>query len=386
MRHTEYIRDVNSALHGEATPLTIPINVGDSSCFPWLSHLSDSFDKYRVHSLSFTYKPVAAELNPGAIATFVDYDPKDDRPFDKIQLLNSMGAKSSKITKSCTINAPRNILASKGNLYIRHSTRDNNDDILRFVDVGTLSLMVMETEEQARVVGELWVSYDISLLLPQMLENVQQYSAAQRSTRVGEVLVKSSQLPAGSNDSILGSNVSHELIQGTDGSQFIRFMQDFTGQVEVSKSGHSSNPDTLVVSPDTTALPDSKAGLRPSIFGSVEKLFDAVKKISYVAFPVLAKAGEVINLAVDVLGESDWIGTTVMRFMPASRSLIAQLTPAQAYVSNFTTLSKADDLQWLVHYVTTGHQHSRTLYDDVYIDWMKLQSAEVAKLVTKLDS
>lgn len=166
--HREYIRDVKYA---EPSPYLsqYEVNPGIDEAFPWLSAIATRFESYRFNSLVYEYIPVVGSITNGAIALVPDYDAADD---------NSTASKQKLMTYEDTVRGPlwttlklrcsTNNLHKQKTLFVRHGDLSTNLDIKTY-DALSLSVLVSGASElDGKTVGELWVSYSITLLTPQL--------------------------------------------------------------------------------------------------------------------------------------------------------------------------------------------------------------------------
>lgn len=162
--HTEYVADIIVDATG-AYRTTFSLNPGVDVTFPWLSGVAPSFEKYVFHALSFEYVPQAAATSSGAVAICPDYDAADDNSaLVKRQLLQFED------TVSTTLWTPVTMTCTKRNLrglrYIRSNTLPENLDIKTY-DVGNVTVLANSSLDEGKIIGELFVHYDIQLLIPQ---------------------------------------------------------------------------------------------------------------------------------------------------------------------------------------------------------------------------
>lgn len=172
--HREYITDVvvpSSATVFSNTAYTI--NPGDSTTFPWLSPIAAQFQQYKINGMVFEFKTLSSDITAGgalgSVVLATDYDVNGVPYPNKSVMENSEYAVSCKPSLS-QIHAiecdPK--LTSVPIKYVRDSdqslsaTSDN-----RMYDHGKFQLATVGLPgSAATVLGELWVSYDISLYKP----------------------------------------------------------------------------------------------------------------------------------------------------------------------------------------------------------------------------
>lgn len=166
--HREFIRDIK---YLDPSPYLnqYEINPGIDEAFPWLSAIATRFESYRFNSLTYEYVPVVGSITNGAIALIPDYDAADD---------NSTASKQKLMTYEDTVRGPlwttlrlkcsTNNLHKQKSLFVRHGDLGTNLDV-KMYDALSLSVLVSGASELNNVtVGELWVTYSITFLTPQL--------------------------------------------------------------------------------------------------------------------------------------------------------------------------------------------------------------------------
>lgn len=172
IRHREYLGDVlTSATAGAFSIQAFPINPGMALSFPWLSQVCGStFQQYRLNGMVFEFRSMSADaLNStntalGSVVMATDYDSKDSPFTTKQQMENTMFGVSCK-PSSCMIHAiecAKN-QTSVSELYIRAYNVPTGADP-RLYDMGNFYIATAGMQGTNVNVGELWVSYDVTLL------------------------------------------------------------------------------------------------------------------------------------------------------------------------------------------------------------------------------
>lgn len=167
VRHREYIRDI---LLGDyaSDPLTLPINPGMSSTFPWLCGIAQLYESYVFNSLHFEYMPTCGTATAGAFVFAIDYDANDPKPQNKSQLMQMHGAVRTSVWNAVCLQADSQDLRKLPQRYTRKTVWGGNGD-LKTYDVGNLVFAVSGYQGDPFQVGggELYVSYDVELMTPQ---------------------------------------------------------------------------------------------------------------------------------------------------------------------------------------------------------------------------
>jgi len=183
VRHREYLNDIVVPSSPTAfTNLSYTINAGDTATFPWLASIATQYQQYKFNGLIFEFKTLSSDITAGgalgAVILATNYDVLDTAFADKIHMENSQYAVSAK--PSCsqihTVECAPDETASK--LYYVRSPGSSSSvsQDARFFDLGKFQLATSGLPSSAGVVlGELWVSYDVSLYKPE-IPNVTVYS------------------------------------------------------------------------------------------------------------------------------------------------------------------------------------------------------------------
>lgn len=171
IRHREYLQDVSSST--AFTNTTYRVNPGLVSAFPWLSAIAQNFEQYRFEGLVYEFVSTSADaLNStntalGTVIMAAEYNSASAAYVNKQQMENAMWSQSGK-PSSCIVLpvecAPE--LNPIANQYIRTGAVASGQDI-RMYDLANVQIATVGSQATA-VVGELWVTYDVVLLKPQL--------------------------------------------------------------------------------------------------------------------------------------------------------------------------------------------------------------------------
>jgi hypothetical protein len=169
--HREFIGDITSSVAFVNSQFSI--NPGLSGTFPWLSTIANSFEQYEFHGLMFVFRSTSADaLNStntalGTVIMAADYNAASQAYQSKIQMEQSMWCVSAKPSESqmAPIECDPKLNAAR-TFYVRQSGLPSGTDV-RLYDLANFQLATVGSQAAA-VVGELWVTYDVSLLKPQL--------------------------------------------------------------------------------------------------------------------------------------------------------------------------------------------------------------------------
>jgi len=158
IKHREYISDVSGNTTFGAT--SCQVQPGMAATFPWLSSIAGNFEKYRIRKLSLQYVNVAATSERGRVTLAFDRDPLDADPVTKVDLFSYSGAVEGSVWSPLSLNIP----VGSTSLFTRSGTVTGTD--LKTYDLGKLVVGVSNTADTATI-GELFLSYEIELTIPQ---------------------------------------------------------------------------------------------------------------------------------------------------------------------------------------------------------------------------
>jgi hypothetical protein len=175
IRHREYVGDVVVPSNPTAFNLTqYKINAGNSTLFPWLAAVAARYQQYRVNGMIIEYKTMSSDITAGgALGTVIlatNYDAIAVNFQNKVQMENSQYACSAKPSRSQihAIECDPSITQSKL-LYVRDSSQSSAVSDDRFYDLGHFQIATQGLPgTTGQTLGELWVSYDISLFKPDL--------------------------------------------------------------------------------------------------------------------------------------------------------------------------------------------------------------------------
>jgi hypothetical protein len=172
VRHREYIQDIKTP--GDAfTVTTLPINAGLPSTFPWLSAIAQNYEQYCIRGMVFEYKSMSSDaLNStntalGNVILATQYNSVAPVFSSKAQMENHEFCTA--VRTSASVMHP--IECARGEtpiscLYTRGGDAPAGSD-LRLYDLGKFSIATIG-QQAAATIGELWVTYEIELLKPQL--------------------------------------------------------------------------------------------------------------------------------------------------------------------------------------------------------------------------
>lgn len=166
VRHREYIGDVlASTSNFEIRKL--PINPGIGDVFIWLQSIALCYESYVFNSLSFEYESTSSTTDRGAVLMAIDFDAVDSPPGTKQELMSFHGSVRSNVwAHTCCSASPQDLRKFGVQRYVRgEEPLPQNSDIKTY-DVGNFYI-AHQGVQTSQTLGELYVTYDITLHTPQ---------------------------------------------------------------------------------------------------------------------------------------------------------------------------------------------------------------------------
>lgn len=175
LKHREYLGDViSSATAGDFNISQFEVNPGMIGTFPYLAAIARNFQMYRFKGLLFEFVSTSgsglSSTNTalGTVTMVPEYNVYSPAPRTKMEMLNTEGSVSGKPSDSllCGIECD----TRKGNntqMFVRalHATDVTRDR--RFTDLCNLYVATYGMQGSSINVGQIYVTYDIDLMMPQ---------------------------------------------------------------------------------------------------------------------------------------------------------------------------------------------------------------------------
>jgi hypothetical protein len=170
--HREYLGDiVASPTAGAFTINKYAINPGLFASFPWLCSIASQFDQWRpngivvcVNSLSSSYSGTSSL---GTVVVATDYDVLDPPYINKVEMENSEFATSGNTATSLIHPIECKASERAQRVYNTRTAAVPSNDNIRFYDFCNVYVATAGCTSN-QVVGELWISYDITFFKPQL--------------------------------------------------------------------------------------------------------------------------------------------------------------------------------------------------------------------------
>lgn len=178
IRHREYVTDlVVPATPTAFTNLSFPLNPSVAGTFPWLAGVASNYDSYQVLGMIFEFRSTTSDITAGgALGTVImstDYNSVDANFANKLIMENSEYAVSNKPSLSmvhCIECDPS--ITTNPIKYLRSGPVPSGKDP-RLYDWGNFQVATTGLPGSAgQVLGELWVSYEIALFKPCLVNSI----------------------------------------------------------------------------------------------------------------------------------------------------------------------------------------------------------------------
>lgn len=170
--HREYLGDVYSSTTSYSLQ-TFNINPGLNGTFPWLAPIANQFTAWKPLGIVAEFVSEGSDYanvaGLGYVALASNYNALAAPYNTKRELLNSQFATAAKpsITFQHWIECKDDNIPQE-KLYVRSGQISQGD--LRLYDLSVLYLAVGGNTASGAIIGELWVTYDILLMLPKATE------------------------------------------------------------------------------------------------------------------------------------------------------------------------------------------------------------------------
>jgi len=181
LRHREFLRDVITGAANAFNLVSIPINPGIVTSFPWLAAVAQAFEQYKLRGMIFEFKSTSADALSstntalGTVVMATEYDSTRPNFANKQQMENHQFASSAR--QSSSMYHPIECDRSQtpiSELYVRTgspSDSTDNDLDLRLSDWGNFQIATTGQQAANVNIGELWVTYEVEFLKPCINEN-----------------------------------------------------------------------------------------------------------------------------------------------------------------------------------------------------------------------
>lgn len=177
IRHREYLRDINTGT-SPGTLYQFPIDCTSPDVFPWLSSIANRFEQWIPHGMVFEFVSTCGNAIAGTSAALgsvsmaTQYNVNEAGLFSKQDMLNHFFSTSTKSSESAmhAIECADDQLPYK---LLWTGTDQPAGLVEEDERLSALGLFQIITQGSPGVytAGELWVTYDVSLLKPRLPNN-----------------------------------------------------------------------------------------------------------------------------------------------------------------------------------------------------------------------
>jgi hypothetical protein len=156
---------------------TFNINPGLAATFPWMSNQARGYESYRVNSMAIEYKFTTNEfIGKGRIVIAPDYDAGDPAPTSALQAEQMSDSVMGAVAKNWTCRLrPRGMGILGPKRFIRGGALSANEDIKTY-DIAQVHIVTSGQTDTSEI-GQLWISYDITLTEPQPISPSNEFLA-----------------------------------------------------------------------------------------------------------------------------------------------------------------------------------------------------------------
>lgn len=170
VRHKEFITEVvgNQNFTVQAQ---FSINPGLSTTFPWLAGIASQYSEYRIKGMVYHYVPTSgntATTDPalGSVMLQTSYRANEPAPTSKVEMLNEYWASESIPSQAFCHPIECDPKENPFNVqYLRSGAVPSGDSVLMY-DLGKTTLAVSGQQLSGKVLGDLWLTYEIELRKP----------------------------------------------------------------------------------------------------------------------------------------------------------------------------------------------------------------------------
>lgn len=191
--HREYLGDViTSPTAGAFQIKSYPIQPALLTTFPWLANSAENYQEYQLNGLIFEFKSnsydalASTNTASGTVVMATNYNVLDPPYANKFQMEQSQYVCSGKPSinllhpvECAKAETPTNILFTRSGLA---------DGDYRLYDWGNFQLATVGMQGTSTNIGELWVTYDITLYKPKLglaVDLMDQYALDLTDTKAG---------------------------------------------------------------------------------------------------------------------------------------------------------------------------------------------------------
>lgn len=227
IEHREFIGDVLGSIAFQNTSFSI--NPGLFASFPWLAQVAANYEQYHINGMVYEFKSTAGDAVSstnnamGTVIMATEYNSLNPAFTSKAEMENYQFCTSAK--PSVSFLHPIECAKSESTLtelYMRTGEVPSGAD-KRFYDFGNFQIATQGMQANGITVGELWVTYSVTLIKPRIPSALSQLPLQDHySWNADELATVSTGAPLGSGHTALipklptsGSTIASRIISGT---------------------------------------------------------------------------------------------------------------------------------------------------------------------------
>lgn len=167
--HREYIKDITAAGTGGFSLDAVDINPGISDSFPYLAQIASNFEEFRINGMIFEFISTASNysntVSLGTIIAAAEYNTSATPFTTKIQMENANNAVAARTDRNILFGIECDEFPN-ARYYVKTPTASSTPINLTTPATFYLGQVLPTTIAAGTIVGELWVSYDITFFRP----------------------------------------------------------------------------------------------------------------------------------------------------------------------------------------------------------------------------
>nr|QKV51312.1 putative capsid protein [Crucivirus sp.] len=175
IRHREYLMDVISSSSASTFNIqSFSLNPGQEGTFPWLAQIASNYEEFIIEGCLFEFRSLSGDALTstntalGSVIMATNYNAANAAFASKAEMESyeySMSCKPSESMIHPIECDPRQTPISE--LYIRPGSVPSGQDV-RLYDLGIFQIATTGMQGTSVNLGELWISYQVSLLKPKL--------------------------------------------------------------------------------------------------------------------------------------------------------------------------------------------------------------------------
>lgn len=206
--------------------VSFTINPANPTTFPWLSTIAQNFDEWRPDGIAFSFKTTSAAFNGvnqalGVVVGATDYDPADPPYASRLEMESSAYCVSG-VASSDWVHLVECDPNERGRQVLKcsYSTAVPSGTSVMDYHLGTFQVASDGQSSNGQVLGELWVSYDITFFKKQL-------HSGQVGMSIGAASLHGSSAGFAPNDGFLLGSPANLITKY--GNLNVRFLEDGGG-------------------------------------------------------------------------------------------------------------------------------------------------------------